>query len=75
MPDETMIKLKYIGKDTIRLVSGLGNPLVINRGDVVEFPEARAHGFLRSKKVEYKKGKRNEIPLWEIVKQKKEGKE
>ncbi|KPL13589.1 hypothetical protein AMJ74_04995 [candidate division WOR_3 bacterium SM1_77] len=75
MPNEKTIKLKYIGKDEVHLVRGNGPFDIITKGDVREFPESQAQGFLRNKAVEYKKGKKVEIPKWEVVKEKKEGKE
>ncbi|GAH21012.1 unnamed protein product [marine sediment metagenome] len=79
------MKIKYIDEDDMHLVVGLGDTLLIVKGEIKEFPEEMANQFLRDMKtilIEKKKpnkGKPAEyevkkIPKWELVKEKKEGK-
>ena len=68
------MKIKYIDKDDMHLVVGLGDPVLIQEGDIKEFPGEMAEQFLRDTKTIIKKGKLVKIPKWELVKEKKEGK-
>ena len=44
------MKIRYIDKDDIRLITGLGNYETIKEGDVMDFPEEMAKSFLRDTK-------------------------
>lgn len=72
MPE--MMKIKYIDDDDMRLVIGLGDPVLIKKGEIKEFSEEMANSFLRDTKTVIKHGKVVKIPKWELVKVKKEEK-
>lgn len=72
MPE--MKKIKYIDEDDMRLVIGLGDPMLIKKGEIKEFPAEMAEQFLRDTKTVIKDKKVIKIPKWELVKV-KEGKE
>lgn len=44
------MKIRYIDKDDIRLITGLGNYETIKEGDIKDFPEEMAKSFLRDTK-------------------------
>ena len=44
------MKIRYIDKDDIRLITGLGNYETIKEGDVIDLPEEMAKSFLRDTK-------------------------
>lgn len=62
-------KIKYVDKDDMHLVVGLGNPVLIRQGEIKEFPTEMADSFLRDTKTVISgfKDKEKKIPILKVI--------